>query len=154
MKELASNKYITLIFRLILGAVFCYAAIDKIAHIDQFARAIYYYQILPGWAINIIAVFLPMAEMLAGIGLIIGIMPRGSAALINAMLVMFLVALIIVYIRGVDINCGCFSVSDRGRSSAIGLIWRDAILLIMGIQIMCFGKDFLSIGKLQSNSLA
>lgn len=150
MKELISNKYLTLVFRVVLGAVFCYAATDKIVHIDEFARAIYYYHILPGWAVNLLAIFMPMVEMLAGIGLILGIMPRGSAALICALLVLFLVALTIVYLRGVDINCGCFSVSDRGKESAIGLIWRDLLLLLIGIQILFFGRDFLSIGKLRS----
>jgi uncharacterized membrane protein YphA (DoxX/SURF4 family) len=149
MKALISNKYLTLAMRLLLGIVFCYAAVDKILHIDQFARLVYFYHILPGWAINILAVFMPMVEMIAGLALILGIWPRGATALIGVMLVMFLVALIIVYVRGVDINCGCFSTSDKGKSSAINLILRDFPLLLACIQIFCFGKDFLSIHKLR-----
>ncbi len=149
LKELISNKYLTLAMRLLLGTVFCYAAIDKIVHIDQFARLIYYYHILPGWAINIMAIFMPMAEMVAGLALIFGVWPRGAAALIGAMLVIFLVALTIVYLRGIDINCGCFSTSARGKSSAMNLILRDIPLLLACIQIFCFGKDFLSLHKLR-----
>ncbi len=150
MKELLSNKYLTLLFRMILGVVFCYAAIDKIVHIDLFARAIYYYHILPGSLVNILAIFMPMVEMFAGICLIIGVWPRGAVTLINAMLVMFLIALTVVYARGVDINCGCFSLSSRAKGSAVTLIWRDILLLLMGLQIFFFGKDFLSIHKLQT----
>ena len=149
LKELISNKYLTFAMRLLLGTVFCYAAIDKIVHIDQFARLIYYYHILPGWAINIMAVFMPMVEMVAGLALILGIWPRGATVLIGAMLVMFLVALTIVYLRGIDINCGCFSTSARGKSSAMNLILRDIPLLLACIQIFCFGKDFLSLHKLR-----
>ncbi len=149
LKELISNKYLTFAMRLLLGTVFCYAAIDKIVHIDQFARLIYYYHILPGWAINIMAVFMPMVEMVAGLALILGIWPRGATVLIGAMLVMFLVALTIVYLRGIDINCGCFSTSVRGKSSAMNLILRDIPLLLACIQIFCFGKDFLSLQKLR-----
>ena len=134
---------------MILGVVFCYAAIDKIVYVDQFARAIYYYHVLPGALVNILAVFMPMVEMLAGICLIIGMWPRGAVTLINVMLVMFLIALTIVYVRGVDINCGCFSLSDRAKGSAITLIWRDILMLLMGLQIYFFGKDFLSIHKLR-----
>lgn len=149
LKELISNKYLTFTMRLLLGTVFCYAAIDKIVHIDQFARLIYYYHILPGWAINIMAVFMPMVEMVAGLALILGIWPRGATVLIGVMLVMFLVALTIVYLRGIDINCGCFSTSVRGKSSAMNLILRDIPLLLACIQIFCFGKDFLSLQKLR-----
>ncbi len=90
-----------------------------------------------------------MIEMLAGICLIIGMWPRGAVTLINVMLVMFLIALTIVYVRGVDINCGCFSLSDRAKGSAIDLIWRDILLLLMGLQIFYFRKDLLSIHKLR-----
>jgi uncharacterized membrane protein YphA (DoxX/SURF4 family) len=149
MKELISNKYLTFALRLILGIVFCYAAVDKILHIDQFARLVYYYHILPGWAINVMAIFLPMVEMIAGIALILGIWPRGATTLIGAMLVMFLVALTIVYVRGIDINCGCFSTSDKGKSSAMNLILRDIPLLLACVQIYFFGRDFLSIHRLR-----
>lgn len=150
MKRLISNEYLTFALRLLLGVVFCYAAIDKIVHIDGFARAIYFYHILPGWSVNLLAVFMPMVEMIAGISLILGLWPRGAVALIGAMLVIFIIALTIVYLRGIDINCGCFSTSDRGKSSAITLIWRDLLLLLACIQIFCFGRDFLSIHKLRN----
>ena len=151
MSNIASNKYLTLIFRLVLGVVFIYASIDKIIHIDQFARAIYFYHIIPGWVVNVMAIFMPWVELFAGVCLIVGFYPRGAAALIGTMLVMFLIALAIVYARGVDINCGCFSVSDRAKSSAITLIWRDFILLVMTIQVF-FGRSFLSFHKIRHSS--
>ncbi len=147
---LITNKYITLIFRVILGVVFIWASIDKIVHIDLFAKAIYNYHVAPGWLVNIMAIFMPWVELFAGVCLVLGFWPRGAATLIGAMLVMFIVALTIVYVRGVDINCGCFSVSDRAKGSATGLIWRDILLLLMTIQILFFGRDFLSIHKLRT----
>lgn len=149
MKALLSNKYLTLAMRLLLGIYFCYAAVDKILNIDQFAEIIYNYHFLPGWAINIMAVFMPMVEMVAGLALILGIWPRGATVVIGLMLVMFLIALTSAYIRGIDINCGCFSTSAKGKSSALNIILRDIPLLLACIQIFCFGKDFLSIHKLR-----
>jgi putative oxidoreductase len=144
-----SNKYLTFAFRVILGAIFVYASLYKIAYVDQFAKAIYYYHFLPGWAINLLAVFMPWIELIAGICLIIGLMPRGAVALINVLLVMFFIALLSALVRGINIDCGCFSGSGHARSSAINVILRDIPMLIMGIQIFFFGRDFLSIHKLR-----
>jgi len=149
MKDLISNKYLTFVLRVIVGFVFCYAAVHKIIHIDLFARDVYNYQILPGSLVNLMAVFLPMIEMLAGIGLILGIYPKGSTVLIAGMLIVFIVALAIVLSKGIDFNCGCFSHSDRGKSDAVSLIIRDTLLLLACAQIFFFGKDFLSIQKLR-----
>lgn len=151
MKDLISNRYLTLIFRVILGAVFIYASVDKIIHIDQFARAIYYYHVAPGWFVNFMAIFMPWVELFAGVCLIVGLYPRGATALIGAMLVIFLISLTIVYVRGVDINCGCFSVSDRAKGSALTLIWRDLLLLLMTVQLFFFGRSFLSIHKIEAD---
>lgn len=149
MKELISNKYLTLILRVILGVVFCYAAIDKIIHIDQFARAIYYYHFLPGSLVNLLAIFMPMVEMVAGICLIVGLWPRGAVTLIAIMLVMFLIALSSVVARGIDISCGCFTVTNTGKSDVVALLWRDLLMLLACVQIYFFGKDLLSIHKLR-----
>ena len=45
--------------RVILGAVFIYASIDKIRNPEAFAKAVYNYQILPDSLINLTAIALP-----------------------------------------------------------------------------------------------
>ena len=90
-----------------------------------------------------------IVEMVAGICLIIGLWPRGAVTLIAIMLVMFLIALSSVLARGIDISCGCFTVTNTGKSDVVALLWRDLLMLLACAQIYFFGKDFLSIHKLR-----
>jgi uncharacterized membrane protein YphA (DoxX/SURF4 family) len=145
VKTLITGKYTTLLFRLFLGAIFIYASVDKIAHPADFARAIFYYRILPVYLVNILAVVLPWAELFAGILLILGIFTRSSALLIDAMLLVFIVAISHNVLRGVDIACGCFTVSPVAQKHGLSLLYRDIGMLLMGLQIYFFDQGGLSL---------
>jgi len=150
VKTLLSGKYTSMLFRLVLGAIFIYASIDKIAHPADFARAIFYYRILPVSLVNIFAVVLPWAELFAGTLLILGIFTRGSVLLIDVMLLVFIVAIAYNVLRGVDISCGCFTVSPAAEKHGLSLLYRDIGMLLMGLQIYSFDKGFLSLGRRQT----
>ena len=107
--------------RLILGAVFIYASIDKIAHPAAFAEAISNYQILPGALINLTAIILPWLELVVGLFLIIGLFKEGSVCLVTCLLVVFLGAMVFNLARGLDIHCGCFSTGTDGESAS--MVW-------------------------------
>ena len=81
---------ISIIFRLIIGSVFIYAAIDKILDPYTFAADIRNYQILPDMFSNMLALILPWIELYCGLFLILGFYIRTSALLIAAMLVVLL----------------------------------------------------------------
>ena len=118
--------------RLILGAVFIYASIDKIAHPEAFAKAVYNYQILPGFLINLTAIILPWLELILGLFLIIGLFREGSAFIVTLLLIVFFVAIIFNLARGLDIHCGCFSTSTEGTNN-VPMVWyvfRDGIFLL------------------------
>jgi uncharacterized membrane protein YphA (DoxX/SURF4 family) len=59
--------------RVVLGAVFIFASVDKILHPDAFAVIIKNYQILPVKLISLAAVVLPWLELILGISLIAGV---------------------------------------------------------------------------------
>lgn len=150
--------------RWVLGLIFIVASIYKIAAPAEFARAIYNYQILPDILINPIALVLPWIELICGIFLIVGFYTAGSIRLVTAMLVVFIVALSINLVRGVDIDCGCFS-AGSGEGNAItqaidtitiltmgegGLsstLIRDIIWLLMAIPVLIFQDRWLSIDQ-------
>jgi uncharacterized membrane protein YphA (DoxX/SURF4 family) len=101
------------ICRLIAGSIFVYASLNKITDPCSMAMDIYHYQILPGYLVNISAIILPYAELVFGLALIAGFLPRGAALGIILMLCLFTAALSFNLIRGLDIECGCFgSVKD------------------------------------------
>jgi uncharacterized membrane protein YphA (DoxX/SURF4 family) len=119
-----------------LGAVFLYAAYDKILHPADFARIVYHYQLIgPNqhvgpWASNLLAVTLPWIEVVLGLALLTGVWRREAATLASVLLVVFVVAVSAALARNIDLeNCGCFSVSGEGRAAGIQLILADLLML-------------------------
>ena len=123
-----STQWIYHALRILLGVVFVWASWDKILNPEGFARIIQNYQILPDSLIAPAALLLPWIEALCGVMLICGWGVKGSAVIVDILLVVFIMALIISIYRGVDISCGCFSVTEEHVTSLYGLIIRDLLL--------------------------
>jgi len=124
----------------LLGAVFLYASLDKIAQPAEFARIIYHYQVIGPSArlgyvpANLFAVALPWTEAVAGVLLIAGVWRREAAAVVGVLLVAFLAAVGSALLRGIDIeNCGCFTVDGAGRRAGLWLMLGDAALLAVSV---------------------
>ena len=100
---------VVIISRLILGAVFIYASIDKIQNPVDFAKAINNYHVLPFGLENLMALVLPWLELFVGICLIIGVMVDGATILVVLMNIMFIFAISQALARGISIDCGCFN---------------------------------------------
>jgi len=139
------NKYfkgpIILICRILLGGIFIYASLDKIAHPAEFAKAIGNYHVLPFGLENLLALTLPWLELLAGVALITGVMIDGAAIMVIIMNIIFIFAISQALARGISIECGCFSVTTEGGDN-IGLqtVIRDIGYLIMGF-IVLYRRD-------------
>ena len=117
--------------RMILGAIFIYASIDKIHYPAAFAEAVYNYQILPDALINLTAIILPWLELLLGICLVLGVCLPGVVLLSNMLLATFFGAMVFNLGRGLDINCGCFSTSQTTSKLCMCLyVIRDSVFLI------------------------
>lgn len=136
MRQWLSNDYLTMICRLTFGAIFIYASLDKIAHPDQFARIIYNYHLLPGALVNLAALILPISEFLAGAFLITGIFYTGSRNYLLLLMAVFMVAIGINVIRGVNLECGCFTVSSKAKSAGVQLLIRDTVYAIPGLILL------------------
>jgi uncharacterized membrane protein YphA (DoxX/SURF4 family) len=136
--DVLSNKWLILAIRLILGITFIWASIDKISNPGGFAESIYNYRMLPHETINFMAIVMPWLELVTGILIIIGVLMRGSAFWIGLMLLVFIVALSSALARGLDINCGCFSV-EGGHGVDMGLLIRD-ILMFFGALVVMFSR--------------
>lgn len=122
-----------ILVRMILGAVFIYASWDKIVNPADFAKAVANYHILPEILVNPVAWVLPWLEMVCGVCLLIGWITRGSALIITGLLVMFITALGYNLFRGVDIQCGCFSLTAEKSLPLYLDILRDFILLVIAV---------------------
>ena len=137
--NLLKNQYLLMLVRLFLGGLFIYAAVPKIMDPFAFAVDVYNYKMLPGFAVGLVAASLPWLELAAGLLLVLGIRVRASAIIITGLLVIFTLAILINTLRGIDVDCGCFT-SDR----AIG--WRaaaeDTVFTLLGLWYILCGKNF------------
>lgn len=139
VSKIFQYKNFIFLLRLVIGVLFIYASYDKILNPEAFAKAIKNYDMLPFSLIHISALILPYLELFTGLFLIFGKFKLGSPFLIGVMLIFFLVGLIQAYARGLDINCGCFSLDNPSASSDILMrIFEDILMLIAVILIFTY----------------
>ena len=126
----SSNKnlrWIAMILRIALGAIFVYAAWVKIKLPWQlFAMSIDSYQLLPPWAVEFLARTLPWFELALGVALILGLWLRISAGITSALLAVFFTLIVRAAIKGQEISCGCFG---PGETISWKTMLRDGSML-------------------------
>ncbi|MDX9735102.1 MAG: MauE/DoxX family redox-associated membrane protein [Thermoanaerobaculia bacterium] len=111
LREALTHPWLTVRTQIALGLFFIVAALPKIADPPGFAHMVYNYKMLPGPLVNVMALVLPWAELLMGLALVAGIWRKTAAALVGALLVVFIVAISVNLLRGNAIDCGCFDVT-------------------------------------------
>lgn len=126
----AVSRYLPPAVRILLGAVFIYAALLKIADPVAFAGSVAAYRILPYFASYLTAAVLPFLELFCGLLLVCGYRVRGSALIIAIMNLVFIIALSTAIVRGLDIDCGCFKQGGAKTTPWTALL-RDAVFLAM-----------------------
>jgi uncharacterized membrane protein YphA (DoxX/SURF4 family) len=146
-RSFLSNEWLVLATRLIMGAIFLYAAWDKFLHPREFAITIAAYKILPWQLINISAILLPSLELVIGVALIVGFFPRGSAFIMTVLMLIFMLAFTIAMLKGVNLaDCGCFSnthdieTSSKGSSYTWIYLLRDLGFLLLLVHQLIFGN--------------
>ncbi len=107
------HKYVVLFARLVLGLVFIIASIDKILDPQAFSDAIDNYHITPLALNNFFALIIPWLELIIGICLIFGFLLDGAVFITICLLVWFIFIISQALFRGIDINCGCFDLSQK-----------------------------------------
>ena len=147
VRILIKSDITALAFRLIVGVVFIYASVYKIAEPELFAKSISYYKAMPVELVNIMAIIMPWLELFTGVMLVLGVFSRSNSFIIAVMLAIFIVAITQALVRGIDISCGCFR-PDGGEKVGLGLLTRDIIWLFMCLQIMRYDSRRFSLARL------
>ncbi len=126
--------------RVVLGIMFLYASFGKILDPKTFAGNLLDYQLLDSAAlIRILAVVLPWVEWLCGIFLILGVFVRSVSFLSTTLLAIFLISMIQAKVRGLAINCGCFSVAKEPIGAFT--MARDSVFLLMSLVMLNSSPD-------------
>ena len=127
-------RRVTLALRLLLGAVFIYAAYTKLRQSWLlFALSIDSYQLLPDWGVLALARTLPWMELGLGALLFAGVWLRYLSVVAATILATFFTVMVISYFRGAGIDCGCFGVGEPLSARTLA---RDGVLLLAALALV------------------
>ena len=105
--------------QLLIGGLFCAAALAKLGDLHAFAEQIHNFRLLPWGLENPSAIVLPWIELIAGLALVLGLRARSGGLVAAVLMAAFTLAVLIAMARGLDIECGCFGTGDATR---VGLL--------------------------------
>ncbi len=134
------SPYLAIFCRLLLGAIFIQFALSKIMRPAVFALNVVEYQLMPAWGVNLWALILPWAELVAGLFLVLGIRTRTAAIFIGGMNVIFIIGLVNAILQQYPINCGC--VGEVGEPVNWWKVLKNTGMLLMAAQIYFYDRLF------------
>lgn len=134
------SPYLAVAGRIILGAIFISFALSKIMRPAVFALNVVDYNMMPSMGVNLWSLFLPWAELVCGLFLILGIRTRAAATMIGAMNIIFIVGLVNAILHHMPINCGC--VGEVGEPVNWWKVTKNAGMVVMCIQIFLYDRFF------------
>jgi putative oxidoreductase len=136
LKNRVLNAFLVAL-RIALALLFIYAGLIKVVNIEAFANQIDNYRLLPYFTNALVAAILPWLEILCGSLLLLRFWRKGAALVLVTLNVIFLFAVVSALARGLDITCGCFSLSDTGmRIDVTKLV--ENILLTAGAFVVYY----------------
>lgn len=144
MKSSDIRKYLEIIIRTVLGFIFLYASLDKIIYPQKFAEVIYNYRLMPIELLNICAIIVPWVEAFIGVSLLIGFRVDVSAFMLSVITFFFILMIISAIVRGLNIECGCFSLDAEGSLVSWKRVIEDVFILVGGIFLLLNKKKTVS----------
>ena len=110
--------------------------------LTAFAQIVYSYHLFPDFSVNLIAIVMPFIEITTGLALITGIYPRAAAAIVNVLLVVFMLIVAINVVRGHEFDCGCFPtfITRLYTDSPVNMLVRNTILLACSLPVMFYRR--------------
>lgn len=145
-----AQPWLTLLARLILGAVLLVAGALKVPNLPKSAMAVRAYEMLPIPIANFLGYALPWIEIGLGLLLIVGVTVKISGALGALTMLAFIIAIAQAWARGLSIDCGCFGgggTIDPEDTKYLSEIIRDIGLMGLGIFLYLYPKGRFAIEK-------
>lgn len=133
------SRWSGLLARLIVGGVWIYAGALKVTDPESSVTAVRAYQLLPTGIADTVGRVLPMLELVIGICLVLGLLTRITGGISGLLQVAFIVGIASVWIRGIEINCGCFGDGGPNPDASSQYPWeiaRDVGLLALSLLLV------------------
>ena len=135
--ELLSSDRAAWLSRVVIAVVFLVYGASKITLPETLALSVRNYRLVPTELENLIAITLPWIEVVVAIALVRRATLPGGLLVASGMLVAFLAAVGSALARGLDINCGCFTLSAESAAlnNLLGTFILDIFLLMLVIHV-------------------
>lgn len=131
------GKFFSWVLRVILAAVFLFAGIVKSTASEQFLVALAPFTFVPEALLFPLSFWLPIAEVLIGLLLLIPHTHRLGAALALALLLVFVAVLAWALSQGIIVSCSCFGEDDEPSAwKMMVTILRDLVLAAMALWLL------------------
>jgi putative oxidoreductase len=140
-RRAAWPRILLIVGRVGLGSIFLISAYTKLHfngswHFGDyhffFAMAVDSYNMLPLWAVEIVARVLPILEAVLGAFLVLGVGLRWVASITSALILVFIGAMTRALILHIQIKCGCFGNDDP---LTIWTLLRDSSFLVLALAV-------------------
>lgn len=131
---LAVRPWLVTAARGTLAVVFGIAGGSKVGDVEAAKLTVRAYQLLPENLADVVGVVLPYLEIALAVLLLVGFGTRWAAAVVALLLVVFIVGIASLWIRGIEMNCGCFGSGLLTTGETTSYPWeilRDVGLLIL-----------------------
>jgi uncharacterized membrane protein YphA (DoxX/SURF4 family) len=135
--------------RLLLGVVLVVAGALKLPDPAAAVRAVRAYRLLPEALVGPLAFGLPVVEIAVGLALLLGVFVRTAAIASAVLMVVFLAAVGSAWVRGLQIDCGCFGGGGQvaaGQTAYPGEVARDVGLLLVALALARWPASRLALG--------
>ncbi|HEY5857040.1 MAG TPA: MauE/DoxX family redox-associated membrane protein [Aldersonia sp.] len=143
-------KWVGLLARLGLAAIWLISGALKAADPVQTTVAVGAYQLLPHSLVRPVADTLPFVEIAIGLVLLAGIGVRAAAVASTLVLAVLIGAVASAWARGLSIDCGCFGgggpVPDASWRDYAGEILRDVGFLALALWLIRFPRTPFALG--------
>ena len=129
----AGARWLLLVGRLGLGAVFVYSAWTKLQQPWMiFAMSVDSYKILPLSGVTLVARGLPWFELALGLLLFTGWGLRWTASCATLLLGFFFGAMLRAHFNHLEIDCGCFGIGEKLDGKRIAL---EILLVALALSV-------------------
>ncbi|MDO5682060.1 MAG: MauE/DoxX family redox-associated membrane protein [Propionibacteriaceae bacterium] len=104
----SAGEWFGLVARVVVAVVWLVASLLKLPYLEESVLAVRGYQILPYDLAVVVGYLLPIAELILGLLLIVGLFTRPAAVLSALIMIAFIIGIAQAWARGLAIDCGCF----------------------------------------------
>ncbi|CAN5521985.1 hypothetical protein BH09VER1_BH09VER1_56320 [soil metagenome] len=126
--------WLFLALRLGLAGIFLWAGASKLRDPQSFAEGIATFRVFPISSLNLLALAVPILEMLTGILLLSPRWHRQAALLCGILSATFTLLFVWVVHHGWEVHCGCFGKEPNvAGNTLLGLLRAVSMMLVSGI---------------------